>query len=101
VVQDQDIFHQLLEVFEAVESSSVIVVDAKNTREYLSHTPLFASLLSDSHLGNSRIIFATIDSKFTNETLRGIERITGNLDKRSGVLVMIQDVLYTAGSLEM
>ncbi len=100
VIQDEDIFHQILEVFEAVETSSVIVMDAKNTREYLVRTPLFASLLSDSHLGNSRIIIATVDSSLTNETLRGIEHITGNLDKRPDVMVMIQDILYTAGSLE-
>ena len=101
VVQDEDIFNQLLEVFESLDTSSVIVIDAKNTREYLVRTPLFASLLSDSHLGNSRIIMAAVDSSLTNETLREIEHITGNLDKRSDVLVMIQDILYTAGALEM
>ena len=101
VVQDEDIFNQVLEVFEAVVSSSVIVIEAKNTREYLVKTPLFASLMSDSHLGNSRIIMASVDNSLTNETLRGIERITGTLDKRTDVLVMIQDILYTAGGLEM
>ena len=101
IVQDEDIFHQLLEVFEAAESSSVIVLDAKNTREYLTKTPLFASLLSDHHLGTSRIIIGIIDSSMTNETLRGVERITGSLDKRTDVLVLIQDILYAAGALEM
>lgn len=101
IVQDEDIFHQLLEVFEAVESSSVIVIDAKNTREYLVKTSLFASLVSDSHLGNSRTIIASVDSSLTNEILRGVERITGNLDKRTDVLVMVQDILYSAGALEM
>ena len=84
-----------------MDTSSVIVIEAKNTREYLVKTPLFASMLSDSHLGNSRIIMASVDNSLTNETLRGIERITGNLDKRTDVLVMIQDILYTAGALEM
>lgn len=101
VIQDDEIFQQILEVFEAARSSSVIVIEAKNTREYLARMPLFASLWSDSHLGNSRIIVAVVESSLTNETLRSIEHITGNLDKRTGIMVMVQDLLYTAGSLEM
>ena len=44
---------------------------------------------------------AVVESSLTNETLRSIEHITGNLDKRTGVIVMVQDLLYSAGSLEM
>ncbi|MBN1291427.1 MAG: PTS sugar transporter subunit IIA [Candidatus Latescibacteria bacterium] len=101
IVQDEDIFQQILEVFEAMPSSSVIVIEAKNTREYLVKMPLFASLWSDSHLGNSRIIVAAVENSLTNETLRSIERVTGNLENRTGVLVMVQEILYAAGSLEM
>ena len=100
VVQDEVKFESILEVFEAVPDSSVIVIEAKNTREYLATMPLFASLWSDSHLGSSRVILATISASQTNETLRAIQRITGDLDRRTGVLVTVQDVLYSAGSLE-
>lgn len=100
VVQDEEKFQSILEVFEAVPDSSVIVIEAKNTREYLATMPLFASLWSDSHLGSSRVILATIGASLTNETLRSIQRITGDLDHRTGVLVTVQDVLYAAGSLE-
>jgi len=101
IVQDENIFQQILQVFEAMESSSVMVIEAKNIREYLVKMPLFASFWSDSHLGTSRIIIAAVESALTNETIRAIENITGNLDRRTGVMIMVQDILYAAGSLEM
>ena len=101
VIQDEDIFREVLEVFEATATSSVIVIEARNIREYLVTMPLFASLWSDSHLGNSRIILAAVDSSVTNRTIRAIENITGNLDKRNGVLLTVQDILYAAGSLDI
>ena len=100
VVQDEDIFQQILQVFEAMESSSVIIIEAKNTREYLARMPIFSSFWSDAHLGNSRIIIAVVANPLTNETLRSIERITGNLDKREDIMVMVQDILYASGSLQ-
>lgn len=99
IVQDEDIFHEILPVFEALESSSVFVVEAKNTAEYLSHMPLFAGFWGDTHLHSSRVIVAVVDKSLTNEGIRSIERITGPLDKRTDVMVTVQDILYAAGSL--
>jgi len=35
----------------------------------------------------------------TNETIRQIETIAGDLNNRTGVMVTVQDVFYSAGSL--
>ncbi len=99
-VQDEDLFNDILQVFAALETSSIAIVEGKNTREYLSIIPLFAGFWGDTHLGVNRIITAIIEKSLTNETLRNIENLTGSLDKRSDIMVIVQDIFYTAGSLE-
>ncbi len=99
-VQDEELFRSLLNEFTSMESSSIAVVESRNTREYLAKIPLFAGLLSDRHAGFSRTIVAAVDKTMTNETIRRIESITGSLDDRANVMVTIQEVFYTAGSLE-
>ena len=99
-VQDEELFKDILQVFAAMETSSIAIIEAKNIREYLARIPLFAGFWSDSHLGVNRIIAAIIDKSLTNETLRAIENITGSLDKRTDVMVTVQDIFYTSGSLK-
>ena len=96
----EELFKDILQVFAAMETSSIAIIEAKNIREYLARIPLFAGFWSDSHLGVNRIIAAIIDKSLTNETLRAIENITGSLDKRTDVMVTVQDIFYTSGSLK-
>ena len=99
-IQDEDLFKDILQVFAAVETSSIAIIEGKNTREYLFSMPLFAGFWTDSYLGFNRIIATVIDKSLTNETLRAIESLTGNLDQRNDIMVIVQDIFYTAGSLE-
>jgi len=99
-IQDEDLFKDILQIFEACESSSIAIIEGKNTREYLQSMPLFAGFWTDSYLGFNRIVAAIIDKSLTNEILRAIESLTGNLDQRNDIMVIVQDIFYTAGSLE-
>jgi len=99
-VQDEELFKDVLQVFASMETGSVSVIEAKNTREYLARMPLFAGFWSDSHLGFSRIISAVIDKSLINETIRAIESITGSLENRTDIMVTVQNIFYAAGSLE-
>jgi len=99
-IQDEKLFEDILSVFAAIETSSVAIIEAKNIREYLARMPLFAGFWSDSYLGFNRIIAVIIDKSLINEILRAIESITGSLDKRTDIMVTVQDIFYTAGSLE-
>jgi len=99
-IQDEELFKDILQIFAAVETSSIAIIEGKNTREYLFTMPLFAGFWTDNYLGFNRIIAAVIDKSLTNETLRSIESLTGNLDQRNDIMVIVQDIFYTAGSLE-
>jgi len=101
VVQDESVFERLLEVFEGIDDASVTVIESRNSGSYLARLPLFASLLSDVSAGFNRVIVATVGRAISNEAVRRIESVTGPLDERGDVLVVVQDVHYAAGSLSV
>jgi len=100
-VQEDRIFRTILQILTAIDSRSIVVVGAENTGAYLAKMPLFAAFWRDQAQSFSRIIIMLIDKKLVNETVRRIESITGNLNKRTGVMVTVQDISYSAGTLEV
>lgn len=98
-IQNEDNFRDILQILTGVESGSLVVLGAENAGVYLSKLPLFASFWTDEPSNFSRIIIAAVDKKLTNETLRRIESVTGDLNKSTGVMVTVQNVDYAAGSL--
>jgi len=98
-IQNEEVFRNIIQILTGVESSSLVVVGAENASVYLSKMPLFASFWSDEPSDFGRIIIAVVDKNLTNETLRRIESITGDLSKNSDIMVTVQEVSYAAGSL--
>ena len=98
-VQDEDLFREILEVFGATEPRFTAVMDMQNAASYLTNVPLFAGLWSDNPRSFSRVIVSLVRKRMTNELVRRIEGITGPLSKTDRVLVTVQDVFFSAGSL--
>jgi PTS system nitrogen regulatory IIA component len=100
-VQSEDLFEDLLNALASIGPASMEVVASESARRYLVRMPLFAGLWSDKNLGMSQIIIAVVQKAMTNELIRRIERIAGKLDNCNQVLVVVQDVFYAGGSLEV
>ncbi len=98
-VQDENMFHEILEVLTGIESCQLAVVEAESTDVYLSKIPLFAGLWSDKPRSFSRVILITLDKGLVNETVRRVETVTGDLDSQTGVLITANDLTYSAGSI--
>jgi mannitol/fructose-specific phosphotransferase system IIA component (Ntr-type) len=98
-VQDEELFRELLEVFGATEPRFTAVIEAENASSYLAKVPLFAGLWSDSPRTFSRVIISLVSKRMTNELVRRIEGVTGPLSKCDRVMVMVQDVFFSGGSL--
>jgi PTS system nitrogen regulatory IIA component len=98
-IQSEDIFRDVLQILTGIESSSLVVVSAENAGVYLSKLPLFASFWSDEPSNFGRIIIAVVDKNLTNEMLRRIESVAGDLGKGTGVMATVQEINYVAGSL--
>lgn len=100
-IQDDKLFRQILGVFSAMESSSIAVIEAKNAREFLMKTPLFAGFWRDEMLFSCKLILATVDRRLTNNTIRQIEDIAGILDKQDNLMVVVQEIYYTGGKISV
>jgi len=99
ICRNDRIFHDVLQVLSMVEAGSAVVVGAESVGAYLSKIPLFADFWGDGPGESTRIIVALVGKPITNEAIRRIERVTGPLQDRSDVLVTVQEVFYSAGSL--
>ncbi|MFH1875239.1 MAG: PTS sugar transporter subunit IIA [Pseudomonadota bacterium] len=98
-IQDEKVFHEVLELLTGVETSHLVVLEAENTAVYLAKIPLFAGLWSDQPRSFSRVIVVAVDKGLINETIRRVESITGDLDAQTGVLITAHDLTYSAGSI--
>ena len=98
-VQDEDLFRDILQVFGGTEPRFTAVIEAENASAYLSKVPLFAGLWHDNPKAFSRVIVSLVRKKMTNELVRRIEAVAGPLSKTDSVLVTVQDVFFSAGSL--
>ncbi|MCP4180466.1 MAG: PTS sugar transporter subunit IIA [bacterium] len=100
VVGNKDIFNEILQIFTAVSSSSVTVVEARQPHEFLTKIPLFMGFWDDIDTSAWQIIMATMDKAMVNETIRKIESISGDLNSRKDILVTVQELYYTAGAIK-
>lgn len=98
-VQDESLFSEILQVLGGTEPCFTVVLEAENASAYLWKEPLFAGLWSDNPRSFSRIIVSLVRKSMTNEMVRRIEQVTGPLEKSTKIMVTVQDVFYSAGSL--
>lgn len=98
-VQNDEKFYEILQVFSAMETCPVSVVEAKDASAYLHDIPLFRSLWSNEPKGECKILTAVVRKYLANDTIRQINDIAGGLDKVPGVIVAVQDIFYGAGTL--
>jgi len=99
IAQDREVFFRVLEAIESVDGATAIVLESSNASQHLTRLPVFASFLSNGPGQFSRVIFATVPKHLTNEVIRRIEAVTGPLDDRKDIAVIIQDVFLMTGTL--
>ncbi len=99
-VQDESIFRDIINVIASVEPISLVVVNAETAAAYLAKMPLFAAFWNNSSRTETKIVIILVESGLTNEIIRRIETITGNLNERTGVMINVQNISYSAGSLQ-
>jgi len=98
-VQDENLFRAILEKLAGIETGSLVVASTENAAAYLVKTPLFAAFWRDEPSLFSKVITIVIDKGLSNEAIRRIESVTGDLSRCTGVMVTIHDISYAAGSL--
>ena len=95
--------YSILEFFiqEGVEGATII--DSSGMGEYISNIPLFAEFIGfmQKNKNQSKTIFVMVPESRISEIIRGIENITGDLDKKQGAMVVVLDISFYKGNMKM
>jgi len=98
-VQDEVLFQEILQVLGGTEPRFTAVLEAENASAYLAKLPLFAGLWTDRPRSFTRVIISLVNRKMVNELVRRIEEVAGPLTESERVLVTVQNVFFSGGSL--
>lgn len=99
---DEFLYH-IMEYFleEGIEGATI--VESSGMGRYVSNIPLFATFIGfmNEQKNRSNTILATIPADRETEIIRGIEAITGDLDKKQGAMLMTMDIAVWKGTMKM
>ncbi len=98
-IQDEDLFVEILQVLGGTEPRFTAVLEAENASVYLAKLPLFAGLWTDRPRSFTRVIISLVNRSMVNELVRRIEEVVGPLAQSERVLVAVQNVFFSGGSL--
>lgn len=98
-IEDENVFREIIEKLTGLETSSLVVLNTERSAAYLSKKPLFADFWRDRPSDFGMLIKVIVQRGLVNETIRRIETVAGNLNECVGVMVTVQDISYSAGSL--
>jgi mannitol/fructose-specific phosphotransferase system IIA component (Ntr-type) len=99
-VQREECFDDILQVLSAAVEGSIAVLETNPAGYYLHRLPLFAAYWTESQKGFSRLILAVVDRDLCNDLIRRIHTVVEDLENKPGVLITVQELFYSSGSLE-
>lgn len=94
-----DILEYLLE--NGIEGATII--ESYGMGQYISNIPLFASFIGfmKENKNQSKTIITLIPETQEQKLIEGIEKITGDLNKKQGAMVFTQEVSFSKGTMKM
>jgi len=99
----EDFLYNILEFFieEGIEGATIL--ESFGMGEYISNIPLFAEFIGfmQQSKNQSKTILVLVPEDKVSDTIRGIEEITGDLDKKQGAMIMVLDIAFYKGSMKM
>ena len=101
IIQDENIFDPILEIFTESENTNLVLLDAENAAEYLYHMPLFSSFLENSKEKYCRLISATVETGIADQICKQLDLIINNQPQHSGLLYYTQHIARLNGALQI
>jgi mannitol/fructose-specific phosphotransferase system IIA component (Ntr-type) len=100
-IQDESLFTDILQLFSEADECYLSVIEARDCSEHLNAIPLFAAFWNGERKGFHRIITASMRHSAANDMLRRLDTLVGGVEEKTGVMIHMQELLYSAGSLEI
>lgn len=103
VVYYDHLLNDLLEYLIDMDVDGATIIRSEGMGAHISNLPLFASFMSfmREDMKISHTILALIPQDCETEIVRGIEAITGDLDKTQGAMLMTMDLAFCKGTMKM
>ncbi len=98
-IQKEEYFDSILQLLSSSVEGSLSVIEAETASRYLNKMPLFAAFWNSNDDKFCRIITCIIDKVAINSVIRKLKEIVPEIEEEAGVLLSIQDVTYTLGSI--
>jgi len=98
-IRDENVFRDILEKLTGFEGISLMVANTENVAACLAKVPLFAEFWRDEPHQFGKVIIGVIQKGLSNEVVRRIESVTGDLNECTGVMITIQNLSYAVGSV--
>ena len=101
VLQNKEYFEEFLQILAATANAAITVVESSNAGSFLHRMPLFSSFWSETQSSYNKIIIATVEREKCNDLIRRLNTSLKNFENPQGVLITVQELTYTIGSLEL
>ncbi len=103
VLYEDDYFYDILDFFLEAGLDGATIIDSAGMGQYISKMPLFASYIDfmNEQKNQSRTLLVTVPDDQLATVIRGIEAITGDLDKKQGAMLIALDIALSKGSMQM
>ena len=100
ILQNKEYFEEFLQIFAATVNVAINVVESNNAGNFLHRMPLFASFWSESQASFNKIIVAIVERDKCNDLIRRLNTSLKNYENPKGVMITVQELAYSIGSLE-
>jgi len=103
ILYEDDFFYDILEFFLQEGLEGATIFDSSGMGQFISSIPLFASFIGfmNEQRNQSRTIMTTVPEDRLDRIVRGIEAITGDLDRRQGAMIIAMDIAFAKGTMKM
>jgi len=99
-IQREEYFDEILQIFTATAEGAAMIIEAQNAGAYLHRLPLFSAFWTEQPAGYGKVVMAVVAKGACNDIIRRINLIVNDINSKPGVLISVQDLMYTSGSLE-
>ncbi len=103
VLYMEDFLYHILEYFIQEGIDGATITESSGMGAYISNIPLFATFIGffNERKNQSKTIMALIPAEREHELIEGIEKITGDLDRKEGAMIITTDVSIYRGSMKI
>jgi nitrogen PTS system EIIA component len=100
---DEDFLYPILELFIEEGIDGATILDSAGMGRYISNVPLFADFIGfmRQNKNQSKTIITLVPEEHINDLVTRIEEVTGDLDKKQGAMIMVLDIAFFRGTMEM